>query len=88
MSVRIRLSEAYYEHTGDRETVEVEGATIKECLDHLVAQFPVLRQLLFDSEYALGVIIIYRGDVITSDQLDRPVGDSDEILLLPMIYGG
>jgi molybdopterin converting factor small subunit len=88
MKVEIKLSEIYHEYTGNRKTVTVEGATVKECLDHLITLFPVLRPLLFDSEYALGVLIIYKGDVITMSNIDRPVADNDEITLLPMIYGG
>jgi molybdopterin converting factor small subunit len=88
MSVKMRLTQTYREYTGNREIVEVEGRTIRECLDHLVTLYPVLKALLFDSEYALGVLIIYGGDVITASNLDRPVADNDEIKLVPMIYGG
>jgi molybdopterin converting factor small subunit len=88
MSVKMKLSQTYFEHTQNREIVEVEGATVRQCLDDLVNQYPVLRPLLFDSEYALGVLIIYNGDVITTSSLDRPVGDNEEITLVPMIYGG
>jgi molybdopterin converting factor small subunit len=88
MSVKMKLSQIYLEHTGNREIVDVEGITVRQCMDDLVTQFPVLRPLLFDSEYALGVLIIYHGDVITASSLDRLVANNDEITLVPMIYGG
>jgi molybdopterin converting factor small subunit len=88
MSIKMKLSQTYLEYTQNQEVVDVEGATVRECIDSLVAKFPVLRPLLFDSEYALGVLIIYNGDVITTSSLDRPVADNDEITLVPMIYGG
>jgi molybdopterin converting factor small subunit len=88
MSATIKLSEIYHEHTGNQDSVAVQGSTVKECLDQLVSLFPALRPLLFDSEYALGVLIIYKGDVITMSNIDRPVLENDELTLLPMIYGG
>lgn len=88
MSVKMKLSQTYLEHTQNREIIDVEGTTVRHCLDDLVHQFPVLQPLLFDSEYALGVLIIYNGDVVTASSLDRPVEDNEEITLVPMIYGG
>jgi sulfur-carrier protein len=88
MSVKMRLSQTYLEHTGNREIVDVEGTTVRQCIDDLVRQYPGLGPLLFDSEYALGVLIIYGGDVITASSLNRPVSDNEEIKLVPMIYGG
>jgi len=88
MSVRIRLGQAFHEYTGNREMVEVEGSTIRECLDNLIALFPVFRALLFGSDYSLGVLINYEGEVIVANRLDRPVKDGHEISLFPMVYGG
>lgn len=88
MSVRIGLNQAFDEYTGGRHTVDVEGATVRECLEGLIGFFPVFRSLLFDSDYALGVLVIYEGDVISANRLDRPVADGGEISLFPMVYGG
>jgi hypothetical protein len=88
MVARIRLSPAYHEYAANRETVEVEGGTVRQCLDGLISIFPVFRQLLFDSEHSLCSLVIYRDDVILPDQLDRPVVDHHDISLLPMIEGG
>jgi len=88
MSVRIRLGQAFHEYTGSREMVEVEGSTIRECLDNLTVLFPVFRTLLFGSDYSLGVLINYCGEVVVANQLDRPVASGHEILLFPLIYGG
>ena len=88
MSVRIKLGHAFHEHTGNRETVEVEGGTIRECLDSLIDLFPVFRVLLYGSDYSLGVLITYEGEVIVASQLDRPVMENDEVSLFPMVDGG
>lgn len=88
MGVRMRLGQAFGEHTGGRDVVDVEGSTVRECLNGLILQFPVFRLLLFGSDYSLGVLVILEGDVIVANQLDRPVADGGEISLFPMVYGG
>jgi hypothetical protein len=86
--VRIRLGPGYQEYTDNREILEVEGNTVKECLESLVALFPVFKDLLSDSDHALSSLVICNGEVIVPSQLDRSVADCHEISLLPMIYGG
>jgi hypothetical protein len=88
MSVKIRLGPAYQAYTGDREVVEVEGTTVRECLCGLTERFPVFESLLYGSEYSLSALIIYHDDLIVPSQLDRLIAQGDEFTLLPMIYGG
>jgi molybdopterin converting factor small subunit len=88
MSVGIRLNQAFDEYTGGREKVDVEGCTVRECLNALIGLFPVFRSLLFGSDYALGVLVIHEGDVVVASELDRPVADGGEISLFPMVDGG
>ena len=88
MSITIKLSPSFYEYADNREAVEVEGATVRECLDDLIARFPVFKDLVSDSEHPLSVLIIYDGEVIVPSRLDRLVTDHSEMTLMPMIYGG
>jgi len=44
--------------------------------------------LLFDPQQSLTALIIYRGEVIVQNQLDRPIDDPQELSVMPMIYGG
>ncbi len=88
MIVTIRMGPAYQEYSGGKETVSVEGCTVRACLDALVARFPIFRDLLFDGEGALTSIIIHKGEVMVRSRLDEPVEDASEIDLLPMISGG
>ncbi len=88
MSVTIRVGPAYREYSGGRKTVSVEGSTVRECLDALVALFPIFRDLLFDGEGAQTSIIIHKGEVMVKSRFDEPVEDSSEIDLLPMVSGG
>lgn len=86
--MRISIGPGYREYTNNREVVEVEGRSFRECLSGLTALFPVFESLLYGSEYPLSALIIYHDDVIVPDQLDRPIQDGEEFTLLPMIYGG
>ena len=88
MSVRIKLGPASTSTQATGKCVEVEGGTIRECLDSLIDLFPVFRVLLYGSDYSLGVLITYEGEVIVASQLDRPVMENDEVSLFPMVDGG
>ncbi len=88
MAVTIKLSPAFQPYAGNRETVEVEGTTVRACLDSLIARLPVFKDLVSDSDHPLSVLIIYDGEVIVPSGLDRSVKDRSEISLMPMIYGG
>ena len=88
MSVFIRIGPAYQEFSGGRQSVSIEGRTVRQCLDALVALFPVFRDLLFDGEGGLASIVIHKGEVIVRGRLDKPVEDSSEIHVLPMVSGG
>jgi len=88
MSVRIKLGPGYQEYADNRELVEVEGKTIRECLAGLIARFPVFQSLLYGAEYSLSALIIYHDELIVPSDLDRPVTEEGEFTLLPMIYGG
>lgn len=88
MSITLKLGPAFAEFAGKRETIEVNGTTIKEALDNLIAYIPVFKELLFDQENILSALIIYKGQVVVQNQLDRTVQDHQEILILPMVQGG
>ena len=88
MNVKIKLNYMFQPYAGNREIVEVTGSTVKECLDHLMELFPVFRQLLFDDEDTLSALVLYNGETIIPNEINRPVSDQNEILILPMVQGG
>jgi hypothetical protein len=88
MSITVRFGPGFSEYTNDQESIRVTGSTVKECLDNLMRLLPVFRTLLFDQSNMLSALIMYRGEVIVQKQLDRPVADRQEIIILPMVYGG
>jgi molybdopterin converting factor small subunit len=88
MSVTIKLNSVFYELTNNQEAVQVPGNTIRECLDSLVSLFPGLKGVLFDPEGKLSALVIFQGETILPNTLDTPVTESNELTILPLIYGG
>jgi molybdopterin converting factor small subunit len=88
VNIVLKLRPAFAEFAGKQEKIEVSGSTIKEALDDLFKIYPVFKDLLFDQEHILSALIIYRGEVVVQNRLDRKVEDHQEILILPMVQGG
>jgi molybdopterin converting factor small subunit len=76
--------------TDGAQFVEVRGATVGECLENLVEQFPLVRKLLFNQNDELfGHIDVYVNGVSTFPrELARPVQEGDKITMLYLITGG
>jgi molybdopterin synthase sulfur carrier subunit len=76
---------------GGQKQVELEGATVRELVDALVAKFPALRQQLLGEDGDLNrfVNVYVNGqDVRYLNGLETPVADKDEVRLLPAMAGG
>ena len=76
---------------GGQKQVELEGGTVRELVDALVAKFPALRQQLVGESGDLNrfVNVYVNGqDVRYLKGLDTPVGERDEVRLLPAMAGG
>ena len=70
--------------------VEVEGNRVGDCLDHLVRQYPGMKEALFDKRgKLLNVIEIYVNMKSTyPDELATRVTDGDKIHITLMLAGG
>lgn len=91
MSVEVRLPTVLRQHAGGQSTVRVEGATIGEVLNTLVAQFPGMAgQVLTDDGTLHRFVNVYVNDddVRYLDQLDTKVADGDTVSILPAVAGG
>lgn len=84
----LKFNPDFYEYTNNHEKIEVTGSTIKEGLESLMSMLPAFRGVLYDQFNTLSVMVMNRGELVLQNQLDRPVKDHDEILIVPMIYGG
>lgn len=90
MSVTINLASYLRSYVDGRETIEVNGNTIRECFDDLVRQYPGLKAMLFDkNNKLLDYVSVFAGGEITyADQLDKPVKNGDLLHILYIIGGG
>jgi len=90
MSVLIYLHKSHRQHTDGRETVEVEGQTVGECLDNLIQQFPGLKRELFDKKGKLKNIIEIYLNMASAfpDELAKPTKAGDEIHITILLAGG
>ncbi len=76
--------------TGDVAWIEVDGATVGECLDRVVRRFPGIEPLLFSKkgsfhshiEIYLNGVSTYPGELLT------PVHDGDRISMVYLMVGG
>ncbi len=88
MSTTLKLSHQFQPFAGNRQTIEVEGETVKQCLDYMVSLYPVFRELLFDDDGILIALVIMEGKTIVPKDVDEPVTSRKEIVVLPMVQGG
>jgi len=90
MSVKIRVSSLLRRFTDGQEVVEVTGHSAAECLHNLEVQFPNIRQWLYDKQGNLlpQVQFFVNGERVLVDELNSPLEDDDEILILLAIGGG
>ena len=90
MSIKVNIPSYLKSYTNDAQVVEVNGSTVKECLDRLVEQFPSMKKMVFTKEGKLldYVSIYVGGEFAYADELAQPVKDEDELHLLYILGGG
>ena len=87
----VRIPPVLRAQAGNQKKVEVTGTTVGEALDSLLEQFPSLREQVFSQDGSLNrfVNVYVNGrDVRYEQELATPVGESDEVILLPAMAGG
>jgi len=90
MRVRVKLPPILQEPSGGVEAPEVTGRTVGECLESLEKRFPGIKEVLFDRQGKLLRIfgIYLDADGIYPVELDTPVPDDAEIVILNFLMGG
>jgi len=88
MGVEIKISPLIQTLIGIAETVEVEGTSARECLDNLARENPGIKEVIFDKNGVMKVIILRNGIVLPQNCLDNEVSDKDIITILAPMAGG
>ena len=90
MGVKVHVHKTHRQFTDGLEMVEVEGKTVRDCLDRLVEQFPALKEILFDKKgRLLNIMEVYVNmESAYPEELAKKVKDGDEIHITMMLAGG
>jgi molybdopterin converting factor small subunit len=90
VSVTIVPASYLRQYVDGKESVSVRGKTVRGCLEALVKKHPGIGKMLFDEDGKLHsyVSVASGGEIVYSEQLDRPVKDGDTLNILYIIGGG
>jgi molybdopterin synthase sulfur carrier subunit len=90
VSVKINIHPFLSQHTNSQDVVEVNGSTVGQCLEQLVARFPELRPWLFEKDGKLNRLVEIYVNMESSypEELAKPVKDGDELYIVVIISGG
>ncbi len=90
MSVEVVLTPSIQYVIGDIRSVVVDGKTVSDCLDNLVAKYPQLKDLIINKKRGLqdNLNVYINGEIVLSQDLARPVRDGDKIHVVDVIIGG
>lgn len=90
MSVTIALHKAHRQYANGTETVQVEGETVRDCLNQLVKTYPGLKKVIFTEKGKLHPLVeVYINSASAyPDELEKKVKDGDKIHLIYTLAGG
>ncbi len=91
MPVDVRIPTMLRAHTGGAASVAVDGSTLREVVDRLVATYPALAGQIVTADGGLHRFVnVYLNDddIRYLDKLDTKVGDGDTVSILPAVAGG
>ena len=74
----------------NRDSVEVNGTTVGECLDDLVRQYAEAGKWIFDEKHRLQkpVFVYVNAESTYKVDLSRPVTTKDQLILAVLVTGG
>ncbi len=85
---RVMIPPPYRGPTHGKGVIPVQGATVRDCLNAVEAEYPGFGSLVFagDGELHRFVKLFCNGEPV--EGLDLPVGEADEIEVVAAIGGG
>ena len=90
MAVTVKIPAQLRSLTGNESEAQVEGNSVGEALDALYARFDGLRDRITENGELRRFVNVYVGgeDIRFGQGVETPVGDGDEITILPAVAGG
>jgi molybdopterin synthase sulfur carrier subunit len=74
--------------TGGQADVVVDGATVRQVIDALDAQFPGVKARLCEGDRLRSGLIVTVGSAVATQGLRAPVAADDEVHFTPALGGG
>ncbi len=86
----VRIPPILRPEAGGNRMVEVDGATVRDVIDELIATYPPLRERLLDGDELPQFLNVFVDgtDVRLLSGLDTEVGEGATMILLPAVAGG
>lgn len=77
-------------YTGNEATIKVEGDTVQDLLNSLVAQHPEIEQHIFNNGKLRSFVNVFLGDedIRFLDGVDTEVESGENLRIIPSIAGG
>jgi molybdopterin converting factor small subunit len=88
MAVTVKLNLPLQKLAGNREKVEVAGATVKQCLDDLVRQIPEAKSYIYNNDGSLALLFLLNNKALYDQDMNHPLAEDDELWLLSVLGGG
>ncbi|GAF90703.1 unnamed protein product [marine sediment metagenome] len=87
---QVKVPPPYRGPTQGEAVIEVEGTTVRECIQAVEARHPGFGEQIFDPEsnFHRFVTLFVNGDEVARDDADASVGAGDEVEILAAIAGG
>ena len=86
----VKIPAPYRGPTGGADRLEVEGATVQECIQAVADRFPGFGEQVWDAQCNVHrfVKLYVNGDEIDRQSIDTAVTPSDEVEVLAAVAGG
>jgi sulfur-carrier protein len=86
----VRIPPILRPEAGGNRQVDVEGATVREVLDGLIATYPALQERLYEGDELPQFLNVFVDgtDVRLHEGLETTVGADATVILLPAVAGG
>jgi molybdopterin converting factor small subunit len=91
MSTKVIISHLLQEYADIPAALEVDGDTVRECLEDFIRQFPESGNWLFGRDSLMRVAIsINNAEMVTIDKegLDRKLKSADKLKIFAVMSGG
>ena len=90
MAVKVHLHLTLRQFTNGQEIIDVDGATVEECLKNVVKKYPGMESSIFGKNGKLSNIVEIYVNLQSAypNELAKQVKDGDEIHVTMMLAGG